>query len=69
MLQPHAVDQPGRRVKKQQKRRFRSEFRNPHFPFTMDVDGVEQFMSTPELHRDEAINGDPLPLGQVWPLP
>jgi len=29
-------------------------------------DGVEQFVSTPELHSDEAIEGDPLPPGQVW---
>jgi ATP-dependent Lon protease len=27
---------------------------------------VEQFVSTPELHSDEAIEGDPLPPGQVW---
>ena len=26
----------------------------------------EQFVSTPELHSDEAIESDPLPLGQVW---
>ena len=55
-----------RRVKEQQKRCFRSEFRNTHFSFTMGVDGVEQFVSTPELHSDEAIDGDPLPPGQVW---
>ncbi len=29
-------------------------------------DGVEQFVSTPELHSDEAIESDPLPPGQVW---
>jgi ATP-dependent Lon protease len=55
-----------RRVKEQQKRCFKSEFRNTHFSFTMGVDGVEQFVSTPELHTDEAIEGDPLPAGQVW---
>ena len=55
-----------RRVKEQQKRCFKSEFRNTHFSFTMGVDGVEQFVSTPELHSDEAIEGDPLPAGQVW---
>jgi len=27
---------------------------------------VEQFVSTPELHSDEAIESDPLPPGQVW---
>ena len=25
-----------------------------------------QFVSTPELHSDEAIESDPLPPGQVW---
>jgi len=55
-----------RRVKEQQKRCFKSEFRNTHFSFTMGVDGVEQFVATPELHSDEAIDGDPLPAGQVW---
>ena len=55
-----------RRVKEQQKRCLKSEFRNTHFSFTMGVDGVEQFVATPELHSDEAIDGDPLPPGQVW---
>lgn len=55
-----------RRVKEQQKRCLKSEFRNTHFSFTMGVEGVEQFVSTPELHSDEAIDGDPLPPGQVW---
>jgi ATP-dependent Lon protease len=55
-----------RRVKEQQKRVFKSEFRNTHFSFQMGVDGVEQFVSTPELHSDEAIDSDPLPPGQVW---
>ena len=31
-----------RRVKEQQKRCLRSEFRNTHFSYTMGVDGVEQ---------------------------
>jgi ATP-dependent Lon protease len=55
-----------RRVKEQQKRCFKSEFRNTHFSFTLGPDGIEQFVSTPELHSDEAIEGDPLPPGQVW---
>lgn len=55
-----------RRVKEQQKRCLKSEFRNTHFSYTLGVDGVEQFVSTPELHSDEAIEGDPLPPGQVW---
>jgi ATP-dependent Lon protease len=55
-----------RRVKEQQKRCFKSEFRNTHFSYTLGPDGVEQFVSTPELHSDEAIDTDPLPPGQVW---
>jgi ATP-dependent Lon protease len=55
-----------RRVKEQQKRCLKSEFRNTHFSYTMGVEGFEQFVSTPELHSDEAIDGDPLPPGQVW---
>ena len=55
-----------RRVKEQQKRVFRSEFRNTHFSYTMGEDGVEKFVSTPELHSDEVIDTDPLPPGQVW---
>ena len=57
-----------RRVKEQQKRCLKSEFRNTHFSFTLGVDGVEQFVGTPELHSDEAIDGDPLPPGQVWAI-
>jgi ATP-dependent Lon protease len=55
-----------RRVKEQQKRVFKSEFRNTHFSYSMGAEGVEQFVSTPELHSDEAIESDPLPPGQVW---
>ena len=55
-----------RRVKEQQKRCLKSEFRNTHFSFTLGIDGVEQFVATPELHSDEAIDSDPLPPGQVW---
>jgi ATP-dependent Lon protease len=55
-----------RRVKEQQKRVFKSEFRNTHFSYTMGSEGVEQFVATPELHSDEAIESDPLPPGQVW---
>lgn len=57
-----------RRVKEQQKRCFKSEFRNTHFSYILGPEGVEQFVSTPELHSDEAIEGDPLPPGQVWGL-
>jgi ATP-dependent Lon protease len=55
-----------RRVKEQQRRVFKSEFRNTHFSYILGADGVEQFVSTPELHSDEAIESDPLPPGQVW---
>lgn len=55
-----------RRVKEQQRRVFKSEFRNTHFSYILGADGVEQFVATPEQHSDEAIESDPLPLGQVW---
>ena len=55
-----------RRVKEQQKRVFKSEFRNTHFSYAMGEDGIEKFVSTPELHSDKAIDPDPLPPGQVW---
>jgi ATP-dependent Lon protease len=57
-----------RRVKEQQKRCLKTEFRNTHFSFFMGVDGIEQFVSTPELHSDDAIDSDPLPPGQVWAI-
>ena len=55
-----------RRVKEQQKRVFKSEFRNTHFSYAMGEDGIEKFVATPELRSDEAIDPDPLPPGQVW---
>lgn len=55
-----------RRVKEQQRRVFKSEFRNTHFSYILGAEGIEQFVSTPELHSDEAIESDPLPPGQVW---
>lgn len=55
-----------RRVKEQQRKCLKSEFRNTHFSFHIGADGVEQFVSTPELHSDDAIDSDPLPPGQVW---
>ncbi len=57
-----------RRVKEQQKRCLKSEFRNTHFSYTLGVEGIEQFVATPELHSDEAIDTDPLPPGQVWAI-
>jgi hypothetical protein len=44
-----------RRVKEQQKRCLKSEFRNTHFSYTMGPEGVEQFVATPELHSDEGV--------------
>ena len=49
-----------RRVKEQQKRVGAAEFRNTHFSYTMGDDGVEKFVSTPELQNDNSIAGDPL---------
>jgi ATP-dependent Lon protease len=57
-----------RRVKEQQKRVFKSEFKNTLFSYTLGRDGVEQFVATPELHSDEAIDAEPLPPGQVWAI-
>ena len=57
-----------RRVKEQQRRVFKSEFRNTHFSYTLGLDGVETFVATPELQSDQAIESDPLPPGQVWAI-
>jgi ATP-dependent Lon protease len=34
----------------------------------MGADGVEKFVSTPELQSDNSIGGDPLEPGQVWSI-
>lgn len=57
-----------RRVKEQQKRIGAAEFRNTHFSYVMGVDGVEKFVSTPELQSDNSIGLDPLEPGQVWTI-
>jgi ATP-dependent Lon protease len=57
-----------RRVKEQQKRILKTEFRNTHFSYFMGVEGIEQFVSTPELHSEDRIESDPLPPGQVWAI-
>lgn len=54
-----------RRVKEQQKRIGAAEFRNTHFSYVMGEEGVEKFVSTPELQSDNSIGGDPLEPGQV----
>ena len=55
-----------RRVKEQQKRIGAAEFRNTRFSYVMGTDGVEKFVSTPELQSENSIGGDPLEPGQVW---
>lgn len=57
-----------RRVKEQQKRVGAAEFRNTHFSYIMGADGVEKFVSTPEIQSDNSIGGDPLEPGQVWTI-
>jgi ATP-dependent Lon protease len=57
-----------RRVKEQQKRIGSAEFRNTHFSYVMGTDGVEKFVSTPELQSENSIGSDPLEPGQVWTI-
>ena len=57
-----------RRVKEHQKRIGALEFRNTHFSYVMGTEGVEKFVSTPELQSENSIGGDPLEPGQVWAI-
>lgn len=57
-----------RRVKEQQKRIGAAEFRNTHFSYVMGTEGVEKFVSTPELQSENRIGTDPLEPGQVWTI-
>ncbi|MDX1655921.1 MAG: BREX system Lon protease-like protein BrxL, partial [Candidatus Competibacteraceae bacterium] len=57
-----------RRVKEQQKRIGSAEFRNTHFSYFLGEEGVEKFVTTPELQSDNSIGGDPLEPGQIWTL-
>ena len=57
-----------RRVKEQQKRIGSAEFRNTMFSYRMGIDGIEQYVSTPELHRENTITPEPMPPGQVWAI-
>jgi ATP-dependent Lon protease len=57
-----------RRVKEQQKRIGSAEFRNTHFSYRIGEDGVETFVTTPEIHSENTIGEDPQPPGQVWTL-
>ncbi len=55
-----------RRVKEQQKRIGAAEFRNTHFSYVMGAEGIEKFVSTPELQSENSIGSDPLEPGQIW---
>ena len=57
-----------RRVKEQQKRIGSAEFRNTHFSYIMGNEGIEKFVSTPELQADNDIGSDPLEPGQIWAI-
>lgn len=57
-----------RRVKEQQKKIGSAEFRNTHFSYRLGEDGVETFVTTPEIHSENTISEDPLPPGQIWAL-
>jgi ATP-dependent Lon protease len=57
-----------RRVKEQQKRIGAAEFRNTHFSYVFSEEGVEKFVSTPELQSENSIGDDPLEPGQVWTI-
>ena len=57
-----------RRVKEQQKRVGSAEFRNTHFSYRIGEDGIETFVTTPEIHSENTISEDPLPPGQIWTL-
>lgn len=47
---------------------MRQDFRNTHFSYVMGTDGIEKFVSTPELLSESSIGGDPLEPGQVWTI-
>ncbi len=57
-----------RRVKEQQKRIGAAEFRNTHFSYLLGDEGIEKFISTPELHSENSIGNDPLEPGQIWTI-
>ena len=62
----HIAMEARRRVKEQQKRIGAAEFRNTHFSYVLGAEGIEKFVSTPELQSENNIGGDPLAPGQVW---
>lgn len=64
----HLAMEARRRVKEQQKRIGSVEFRNTHFSYTMGENGIEKFVSTPELQSENCIGSEPLEPGQVWTI-
>lgn len=64
----HLAMEARRRVKEQQKRIGSAEFRNTHFSYTMGENGIEKFVSTPELQSENCIGSEPLEPGQVWTI-
>ena len=58
-----------RRVKEQQKRIGAAEFRNTHFSYVMGNDGVEKFVSTPELQAENCIGTEDVYKRQMWLWP
>ncbi|HEX2955900.1 MAG TPA: protease Lon-related BREX system protein BrxL [Chitinispirillaceae bacterium] len=57
-----------RRVKEQQKRIGAAEYRSTHFSYTLGDEGVEKFVSTPELHSESSIQPEPMEPGQIWTI-
>ncbi len=57
-----------RRVKEQQKRIGSAEFRNTYFSYRLGENGVETYVTTPEIHSENTITEDPLPPGQIWTI-
>ena len=57
-----------RRVKEQQKKIGSVEFRTTHFSYMLGDEGVEKYVSTPELQSESEIGSDPLEPGQVWSI-
>lgn len=41
---------------------------NTHFSYSLGEEGVEKFISTPELHSENSIGNDPLEPGQIWTI-
>ena len=57
-----------RRVKEQQKRIGAAEFRATHFSYQIGGEGMEKFVSTPELQSSGSVSGDPLEPGRVFAI-